>query len=84
MSTPKLHSANLGPLCQVTIPSTKHSVVIESLVPALISLIKDVDVMILKYSKSHDAATWLMIDIKAVIGYDLVKMIRKDIFDVNS
>lgn len=68
----------MGPLCQVTIPSTKHSVVTESLVPALISLIKDV-VMILKYSKSHDAATWLMMDTKAVIGYDLVRMIRKDI-----
>lgn len=74
----------MGPLCQVTIPSTKHSVVTESLVPALISLIKDVDVMILKYSKSHGAATQLVIDIKALIGYGLVKMIRKDIFDVNS
>ena len=54
------------------------------MVPALISLIKDVDVMILKYNKSHGAATQLVIDIKALIGYGLVKMIRKDIFDVNS
>lgn len=42
-------------------------------------LIKDTDVMTLKYSKYHDGATWLMIGIKAMIGYDLVKVIRKDL-----
>lgn len=35
--------------------------------------------MTLKYSKYHDGATWLMIGIKAMIGYDLVKVIRKDL-----